>query len=166
MQQVSVDSLVFSFPDDWHVTKFDDWVYYRMQFQQECIKGIDLLAIAPNGTLWLIEGKDYRQHSRSSGKGPIDREIQFKVIDTLAALLPASLRANEMGERKIAADALHCKKIRIVFHCEQPLHPSKLFPTSFDPADVQQRLRTLLKAIDPHMRVVNMCSSKLLWTVR
>jgi hypothetical protein len=50
--------------------------------------------------------------------------------------------------------ALACNQIRVVLHLEQPAKRSKLFPRAIDPAQVKQKLRQLLKAIDPHPQVV------------
>jgi hypothetical protein len=49
---------------------------------------------------------------------------------------------------------LACNRIRVVLHLEQPTKHSKLFPRPIDPAWVEQKLKQLLKAIDPHPKVV------------
>jgi hypothetical protein len=44
---------------------------------------------------------------------------------------------------------------------------SKLFPHAIDPADVLQRLKQLLKSVDPHPRVSEMVQmGSLKWTVQ
>ncbi len=52
----------YTFPDDWYVTKYDDWAFYRKRFASSCgsNKAVDFLAYNPvERTLWLIELKDY-----------------------------------------------------------------------------------------------------------
>lgn len=54
-----------------------------------------------------------------------------------------------------------------VLHLEQPAKASKLFPRVFDLADVQQKLRQLIKPLDPHPLVVDMDRlGSVAWTVR
>jgi hypothetical protein len=43
----------------------------------------------------------------------------------------------------------------VVLHLEQPTQHSKRFPRAIDPAHVTQKLKQLLKAIDPHPKVVD-----------
>ena len=90
MSKIIEGDLTFCFPDDWQVTKFDGWSFYRNQFQQVCggAKAIDILALAPDYCLWLIEVKDYRQQRRAKTIELTD-EIAYKVRDSLAALVAA-----------------------------------------------------------------------------
>jgi hypothetical protein len=64
------------------------------------------------------------------------------------------MRANANKEKAFAGEILSCTEIRVVVHLEQPATPSRLFPRAIKPADVLQRLKQLVKAIDPHPRVV------------
>jgi hypothetical protein len=80
------------------------------------------------------------------------------VRDTLAALFGAQHLANDEVERSQAKMATRAKSIRVVLHLEQPQQHSRLFPRAIKPADVLQRLKQLLKPIDPHPRVVEMAS--------
>jgi len=34
MMDIQVDSLTFSFPDSWEVSKYDEWTFYRNQFSR------------------------------------------------------------------------------------------------------------------------------------
>ncbi|MGZ4970941.1 MAG: hypothetical protein ACXV8O_02465 [Methylobacter sp.] len=94
MQRFNVDGLNFDFPNDWQVSKYDDWSFYRNQFSRmrNGIKSLDLLAIDPNKTAWLIEVKDYRINSRTK-PSDLGEEIAHKVFDTLAAIIPAKIHA-------------------------------------------------------------------------
>ncbi|MEW5928168.1 MAG: hypothetical protein AB1941_11835 [Gemmatimonadota bacterium] len=158
MPRIAEGSLSFDFPAGWEATKFDDWSFYQNQFKNlgGGSKGVDILALEPGAAcLWQIEIKDYRRHRRTK---TIDlaAEVVQKARDTLAALAAARVNANDAGEKALADAALHCRRLRIVLHLEQPTHHSKLFRRAIDPANVQLRLRQLAKAIDPHPMVREM----------
>jgi len=155
MPSITEGALTFQFPDGWQITKFDAWSFYRNQFQQVCggAKAIDMFAIASNHCVWAIEIKDYRGHRRAKTIELTD-EVACKVRDSLAALVAARINANDEGEKQMSSAALACNRIRVVLHLEQPAKHSKLFPRAIDPAQVTQKLKQLLKAIDPHPQVV------------
>ena len=155
MPSITEGALTFQFPDGWRIAKFDAWSFYRNQFQQVCggAKAIDMFAIASNHCVWAIEVKDYRGHRRAKTIELTD-EVACKVRDSLAALVAARVNANDEGEKQMSSAALACNRIRVVLHLEQPAKHSKLFPRAIDPAQVAQKLKQLLKAIDPHPKVV------------
>ena len=137
----------------------------------ECVgylrKAVDVLAISPDeDTLWMIEVKDFRANRRKKTK-ELYEEIWEKVFASLAALLPAQANATNTDEEKFAEDALCASHIRVAFHGEQPARHSKLFPQSYNPADLQKKFKSLFKAIDPHALVVNsnMMPASIPWTV-
>jgi hypothetical protein len=154
--------LACAFPDTWHAMKYDDWAFYRNQFQNCCggNKGIDFLAYDPAGrTLWLVEMKDYRQFRRTKTDAPWD-EVGLKARDTLAGIFAAKVNAADTEEVVFARRALGATHLRVVLHLEQPRNNSRLFPRAYDPADVLQKLKQTLKPIDAHPRVIelrNMC---------
>jgi hypothetical protein len=167
MQNLVVDTLTFTFPDDWHIGKPDDWAFYRNRFSRmwQNIKSLDLLAAAPDRTTWLIEAKDYRRQARTK-PSCLGDEIAHKVFDTLASLLPAKVNADDAVERDLARATCRANCLRVVFHLEQPAKHSKLFPRAIDPVNVQMKLRQLLKPIDAHPLVVEMQRMHgLAWTV-
>lgn len=167
MTTIHVDGLNFHFPKKWVASKYDEWSFYRNQFFKmwNGIKSLDLLAFDPEKTGWLIEVKDYRQHQRTKVIDLAD-EVAQKVFDTLAALPPARLNATDAVEQKMAEKMLAAKKYRIVLHLEQPLKHSKLRPRAINPADVQQKLKQLLKPIDAHPFVAEIAAMGTLeWTV-
>ncbi|HZF53108.1 MAG TPA: hypothetical protein VE093_30855 [Polyangiaceae bacterium] len=151
MPIVQVDTLQFDFPSTWATSKYDEWVFYCAQFRGmwDGIKAVDLLALDPDQTAWFIEVKDYRMHVRTK-PSELGGEVARKVFDTLAAMLPAKLNANDTEEVKMATAVLKAKKLRVVLHLEQPKKRSALRPRAIDPANVLQTLRRLLKPIDAH----------------
>lgn len=166
MTTVRVDRLLFTFSTSWRVSKYDDWAFYRRQFAQmwDGIKAVDLIALE-NQCLWLIEVKDYRTVRRTKAIDLAD-EIAQKVFATLAALLPAKVNAAVLEERNFANACVNVTQLRVVLHLEQPRKHSKLFPRVIDPANVQLKLRTLIKPIDPHPKVVESTQMQgVAWTV-
>lgn len=157
MQRLNVDGLNFDFPDDWQIGKYDEWTFYRAQFSRmrDGIKALDLLAVDPDKTTWLIEVKDYRRTSRTK-PSDLGEEIAHKVFDTLAAIIPAKIYTNNSDEQRLAHAVSTSCKLRVVLHLEQPEKHSKLRPRAINPADVQQKMRQLLKPVDAHPMVVYM----------
>lgn len=163
MPPLNIDGLNFSFPIAWEASKYDEWSFYRNQFvkQQDNLKAVDILAISPSQAAFLIEVKDYR-HPDTEKPSELAQAIANKVLHTLAAMLPAKLRANEISEQKFASAILTCTSLRVIAHIEQPARHQPVI----DPADLKQKLRRLLKAVDPHLKVVSMNNmSGLEWTV-
>lgn len=158
MPSVTEGNLTFEFTAGWDVSKLDGWSFYRNQFQSVCdgTKAVDILAIEPGHVcVWLIEIKDHRLHVRKKPSNIAD-ETARKVRDSLALLVAANVNANDHGEKAQAGRALRSQKIRVVLHLEQPAKPSKLFPRKIDIANTQQKLRQLVRAIDPHAIVREM----------
>jgi hypothetical protein len=157
MASITEGRLRFDFPNGWLASKFDEWSFYRNQFQNVCggSKAVDVLAIEPKVCFWTIEVKDYRRHSRTKTI-QVPEEIALKVRDSLAGLVAASANATDAAEKAMAVAALRCPRLRVVLHLEQPAKHSKLFPRAIDPANVRQRLKQLVKAIDPHPLVIEM----------
>ncbi len=129
MPTIVEGQLTFRFPDHWQASKFDQWRFFRNQFQSVCggSKAIDVLAVEPHSCLWTIEVKDYRRHRRVKSID-LAEEVAVKVRDSLAALVAAQANANDANERAMAAAALRCSRLRVVLHLEQPAKHSKLFP--------------------------------------
>lgn len=167
MQHHDVDGLDFAFPDDWAVGKYDEWSFYRNRFagMWPGIKSIDLLAVAPDKTAWLIEAKDYRVHPRTK-PSELPDEVARKVFDTLAAMIPAKVHANDHAERNQARAICGARALRVVLHLEQPAKHSRLRPRAIDPANLTQKMRKLLKPVDAHPIVVDMTTAtRLAWRV-
>lgn len=152
---ISEGNLTFHFPSHWLASKYDDWTYYQKHFRQivSHTKAIDILAIDPHKTVWLIEVKDFRSHCRSK-KTPLPNEIAQKIKDSLAGLAGARFKANTLDEKTLAEEMFQCPEIKVVLHLEQPNKNSLLFPRVFDPANIQKKLKQLLKSVDPHPKVV------------
>ncbi len=143
--------LKFIFAAGVSASKYDDWAFYRNQFQNGCFrdnKAVDFVCGTAN-TTWLIEAKDYRMHERTK---PLDLadEVAIKVRDTLAGLVAAQIQANDLDERRHARNFLKARVFRVVCHIEQPAKRSRLRPRAIEPDKLKQKLRTLIKAIDPH----------------
>lgn len=149
MNHIDVDGIQFAFNEDWKVTKYDEWRFYRNRFCNvpSGRKAVDLLAISPENELFLIEVKDYRLHPRVK-PSQLHEEVSHKVVDTLAGLLPTSLDDIFPEEQEFARAALACDRIRVVLHLEQSAAGSRVAPRKFRLEDVQLKLRQALKPID------------------
>jgi hypothetical protein len=178
MPTLTEGRLKFEFPSGWKAAKLDKWSFYRNQFQGlgpgirlscghcgaelrcgQCssakttgIKCVDFLAVERDECCWLIEVKDYRTDRRTKTIELAD-EIALKVRDSLALLTVASRNANDPDEKRLAGHVTLASRIQVVLHLEQPAKHGKLFPRAIDPADVLQRLKQLLRSVDPHPRV-------------
>lgn len=180
MTQITEGALTFTFPDGWRASKADGWSFYRNQFERyfdgvrlackKCnvavrcrscntaktigVKAVDVLAIDPRSAIWLIEVKDYRRSPRTKAVDLVD-EVALKVRDSLAMFAAAAKNATDEAEKTDASAVGRSSTIRVVLHLEQVKKPSKLFPRAvINPANVQQRLRRLIKFVDPHPLVV------------
>ena len=98
--------LTFRFSTGCLASTFDQWAFYRNQFQAVAggCKAIDVLCVADNES-WLIEVKDYRQHRRINAIDVAD-EIAIKVRDTLPGLASLAKTANDDNERQLAQQSL------------------------------------------------------------
>ncbi len=159
MPTVTEGNLTFTFPDDWNVSQYDDWSHYRNQFINVCrgVRAVDVLALELGECCWLLEIKDYREHVRTKTIDLAD-EMAEKVRDTLVGLVGAQFCANDAGEKNAARQALRARHLKVVLHLEQPAKHSTLHPRAINPAAISQRLKQLIKGIDPHPRVVEKAS--------
>lgn len=165
--------LEHTFDDGWTASQYDRWPFYQKHFQWSWArdepgnKSVDFVAIDPAGdTLWLVELKDYRQHRRKKQISLPD-EIAFKVRDSLAGLFAAAKYDANHAHVADARRSLEAQRIRVVLHLEQPRQTSKLFPRPYDLADVQQKLKQRVRAIDPHPVVTEIgASHSLPWSIR
>lgn len=108
----------------------------------------------------MIEVKDYRRPD-TERPSELPFALACKVRDTLAAMLPAGLHANDTDEKNLAAAILKCKTLQVVFHIEQAPHRQAV-----DLADLQQKTRRLLRAIDTQAKFVSMkAMQNINWTV-
>ena len=156
MTVIEEGNLEFSFPNGCDASKYDEWSFYRSQFQHVAggSKAVDMLCIAGDSA-WLIEVKDYRRHPRTKLLDLVD-EVAGKVRDTLAGLAAASANANSDAERKFARRALAKRRWRVALHLEQPNVTSRLRPRPVNVADMKLKLRSRgLKAVAPHPMVTS-----------
>jgi hypothetical protein len=161
--------LEHTFDAGWTASKYDEWPFYRKHFESACTgnKAVDFVAMDPEGSsLWLIELKDYRVHRRMKAI-PLPSEIAIKVRDSLAGLFAAAKYHAHHEHAAEAQRSLQTQRIRVVLHLEQPRQHSKLFPRAYDLADVQQKLKQLVRPIDPHPVVIEIgAPHSLPWSIR
>lgn len=172
--KMNIDGLEFRFPENWlpKPSEYDKWVFYRKKIQNLCplrcntcqqckscdksgLKAIDVLAISPDKTVFLIEVKDYRPRlikgaltDRPQPKpSELSKTIQDKVFHTLAALLPAQLFAENEDERALAKEVLASQSFRVVLHLE--LAKERSLDAGETVLSIRQQLNRFFKAQNP-----------------
>jgi hypothetical protein len=146
---IEVDGKGFVFPAGWQVWKYDNSTFHRRQFQNFAggSQAVDVVAVSPDNTLWLLKVKDYRRQRRSKTES-VFAEVAAKVRSTLAGLATARLRANKEEERSLADQGMRANNIRVVLHLDQPYHVSLLFPQIVEPKSAMQLLQIALRPVD------------------
>lgn len=166
MTTITEKRLTFAFPEDYYVTKYDEWEHYKI-FQNSCnlrnkidtnekgknginqsvdddngSSGVDIIALHES-TLWLIEIKDYYRLGLEPNAQSIDEKlsdlpylIARKIRDSLVGLVSAKFKAEKQEEKDFSRLALDCNEIKIVLHIEMPSIRSKLYPSSSDLANL------------------------------
>ncbi len=153
-QTIPEASLMFSFPDNWRILKFDETRFHKERWNSfaKGSKAVDFVA-AFDGVVWFIEVKDYRANPRQKPSEVFD-EVAMKVRDTLAGLKVLSVRDSDSQERDDARHILaNSKRFRVVLHLEQPKQTSKLFPQTIDWKNARDQLRRVMRTMDPHSLV-------------
>ena len=91
--------LTFSFTEP-NATKYDEWSFYRNQFNAVCggTKAVDLLYLEQQN-FWLIEIKDYRQHTRTKTIDLADDATIKWVVNDNAKFLE-SFEQTKIGEQR------------------------------------------------------------------
>lgn len=170
MPTITEGNLEFAFPENWTAWKYDEGDFYRECFNKitNGIKALDIVAIDPEGKVWLIEIKDYRIRNDAAEEvkpSKLSDVVAKKVIDTLAAILPAKLNGND--KEKVAAGTILATTALIpVLHLEQSAKRQSLTPYAIKPADIQQKLAMKFQRIGLNALVTGTgFSTKVPWTV-
>jgi len=174
MSILQVDILQFTFEPTVAAQCYDQWQHYAAIHNiQGGLKAMDVVAIERDAPVvtWLIEAKDFRiitNPPRPSNLTDLPKTVAAKVTDTITGLGDAAANAVDIIERDHAQDALAAPVRRIVLHLEPPIgQHSALFPTGF-PISVLQKLKQLVKVIDPNPLVLSIASTPVAsvpWTV-
>ena len=168
MIEIEEGDLKFSFPDHCEVGEYEQWSFFRNQFQSVAggTKAVDILCLAEDSA-WLVEVKDYRRHPRMKTIDLGD-EIGTKMRDTLSGLAAASANANDDEERTLVRRVLAKRRWRVALHLEQPLVRSRLRPTPFGVTEVALKLRGQLKPVDAYLLVLDRHTARadIPWTVQ
>jgi hypothetical protein len=143
-----VDGMQLTMPVGWWVWDYDKSDFHT-SFQSFAggSQAMDAVAWEPNGTLWLIEVKDYRRHKRTKPSS-VYAEVAGKVRATLAGLAVARVRAMKPAEKMRAHQAMTCARIRVVLQLAQASNPHRLFPQAVDTSDAHIQLRRATKQVD------------------
>ena len=170
MTIITEGQLIFEFDSTLSTIKYDDSSYYKRHFQNQCHtknKAVDIIAYNKE-FVWVIEIKDFRKHGRSKEQS-LCEELSQKIRDTLAGLFGAKFYLSHSYDEKLFfKDILACQRIYFVLHMEQGHNPNKR-KQIYDRADIKQKLKNTLKAIDPHILIRNkddQQSDEIPWSVQ
>lgn len=140
----------YVFPEGWLAKKWDETSFHREKFQSfgGTSKAAEFIAFDENnGTIWLIECKDFRPSGRSKTVDLCD-EIAQKFRSTLAGLVCAR-NETDPDIRRFSRMALKQTLIRCVVHWEYPSRPHRLWPReAMNPSAVRDKLRDRLSVAD------------------
>jgi hypothetical protein len=175
MPALQVDSLLFTFTPTIAAQRYDTWQHYTTVWNASGgQKGVDVVAVenpAGPATTWMIEAKDFRiitSPPRPSNIAGLPQTVADKATDTLVGLADASANGAVVSEKNHATIAIAAPVKRVVLHLEPHVGShTALFPRAFA-ANVLQKLRQLVRAIDPNplvLEVANTVAAGVPWTV-
>lgn len=168
MVTLNVDTLTFAFTGTIADAQiYDKWVHYTTVWNAPPggQKAVDVVAVetgTPPNICWMIEGKDFRvitNPPKPSNIGGLAQFVADKVQDSFAGLNDAANSATTPTEKSLATLAVSATANRIVLHLEPHAGAhSALFPAGFA-ASVFQKLKQLVRAIDPNPLVLNIADT-------
>ncbi|GAA1456550.1 hypothetical protein NE857_33400 [Nocardiopsis exhalans] len=151
--ECEVDDSFFVFPDGWELEKLDEWVEQKRVTQAPFhSKGCDLVAMR-DGTLWLIEAKDY---TYPGARVPADLadQVGLKVFHSLAVLHTVA-RWGEGERQKSSLRALACKTAHVCLAVELPDGGRRLMGVGRPLADLRMKLKRVTRKLNVHRPVVS-----------
>lgn len=176
MKEIVEGSLLFCFPDDWQVEKYDDARgFVARNCRIDDTKRVDIVALSPE-KLFLIEVKDFRKHAIENkdrmnvrGNDPIHLEVAKKVRDTFAFLVAAHRVADETL-KPFCAHALggREKRIDVILFIEEDETRARSVKGRTSRSDLQEGIQTLLKpfGVRCHVQRRRTLPEISPWTVR
>lgn len=171
MTTLQVGSLSFVFNHGVEAAIYDNWTFYRSQFKDRCGRdnaAVDIVAYSKDKR-YLIEVKAYSHQAEIPKSDELVNKLVRKYRDTLAGLMAGSVNALEPKEKSFCQKfTRHSGEIRLVLHVELPSSKGELKELKVFLANLRDVLRRILKAIDPHLKVVNKAHfpADLPWHVR
>jgi len=165
--------LIFSFPDNWDICKFDDTNFYRDRVEKlNGIKSVDIIAKS-NDTLYFIEIKDFRRHRieniERQRNGELLIEVAQKFVSTISALLGAK-RCDKTDFEPYYNSLFDSREqiIKVILFVERDDSDSNLKRQKLALADLEQKLKKLLVAYNVRCKVYDKSHlpSNIEWSVR
>ena len=92
--------LHFTFPDDWVVRKFDETIAYQ-SLSGHGLKGVDFIALSPDGKLWLMEVKNYRPRVKGDKEYRANRQPPAELSQQIAGKFRDTRRLLRIVDRSL-----------------------------------------------------------------
>jgi hypothetical protein len=155
-------ALKLEFTEDWHVVKLDDHTYYR----EKCKlvpgrKSVDIVGIDREGSLCLMEVKDYRgQDKKRLTAGDLPDDFNWKVHDSISSLVGGARMAGGEDDWTPLADRLvnRGKRLWALLWLEEESHTSRVSPERMKQKRdaLQKTLQQCLRWLTPHVRLIDL----------
>lgn len=166
MPTITEGNLVFTFPDDWKVIKYDDSDFYRNNIPTDIgMSAVDFILSRHPGfsDLILIEVKDFRGYTVINRKrqtsGELVNEVITKCLDSIAALYLASYNENIELRHFYQAELLMPSKVEIVLFMEEDVvNPLSKFEAENNKKrinDMQLKFGRLKSKLNISTRILN-----------
>ena len=114
--EITVDGTVFTFPEDWDVSVFDEWPQYRKVAGMLGIPGCDIVA-RDGETLWIIEMKDYT-YPAAAAPTDLAEAVARKTLGTMALLYALQRNPAQSQAQEFARRSARTTRVRMVLHIE------------------------------------------------
>ncbi|MCK9872216.1 MULTISPECIES: cysteine--tRNA ligase [Nocardiopsis] len=151
--EVEVDGSFFLFPDGWELEKLDEWPEQRKATQSPFhSKGCDLVAMK-DGTLWLIEVKDYT-YPGAGVPDDLAEKVGLKFFHSLAVLHMVA-RWGQGSRRDFSLAALAFPEARVCLAVELPDGGRRLIGVATPLAGLKDKLGRVTKKLNVHRPVVS-----------
>ncbi|WP_306368991.1 hypothetical protein [Nocardiopsis sp. CC223A] len=150
--EVEIDGSFFVFPEGWELERSDEWPEQRRATPSPFhSKGCGLVSVK-DGTLWLIEVKDYT-YPGAEVPDDLAEKVGLKFFRSLAVLHMAA-RWGQGSRREFSLAALACPEARVRLAVEPPDGGRRLIGVATPLAGLKDRLRRVTKKLNVHRPVV------------
>lgn len=151
--EIEVDGSILTFPAGWQLEKLDDWPEQSTLTQPPFYaKGCDLVAMK-EGTLWLIEVKDYT-YQGAKVPANLAETVGLKIFHSLAVLHSVA-RWGDGPRKTFSKNALNCDDARVCLALELPDGGRRLIGVSTPLAGIFDKLKKVTRKLRVYRPVIS-----------